>query len=696
MFRLVVVLRASRQLQDDRRNRSGTRPGPGRSRHRGARLAAIALTLGLSIPATLVGASSAPPPPTLLLAQGLTDTTAELTWSAVPGATQYAVYRGGSRVAILAGTLYDDLGRTPGTSYSYQVTDTVGGIESPPTSSVSATTQTAHDSTPPTQPGVISVSGLSASGATLSWPGSKDNVGLEGYLVFRGPGGASPASMVQIAPVENGTTYKATSLKAKTAYRFGIVAQDAAQNHSAMRTVTFTTPTSSNTSVPAAPTSSGLKVTPFSSSRIDVAWGTSKSTNAIGYQVFRDGVQVVEVDSPRLRFYSDNGLMPSTTHSYAVRAVSLTGVVSPLTAPRSATTTAAGAVLITRGPYVQWTGPTFTRVAWWTNVASASTVNYGTGGTLTQQVTDPTPRLEHVMLLAGLNAGTAYNYQVSSGGTTSSTLTVNTAAPPGSTYNFSVVGDYGGDSPGEFQNAGLMAGESTQFVVTLGDNVYPYWADPDSTTAYTAIDARMYKPFSSVFGSRPVWFGASNHEYYGDASFWQHAWLPNNEHWYSFNWGDAHILVLDTQQTFATGTPQYQFAQADLAANQSAKWRIVMSGRPGYSSSGAHSSSVPVQKNLVPLFQQQNVQLVLSGNSHNYERSYPLVNGAKVTSGGVTWVVSGGGGNGLNKFSGSRPAWSAYRNAIYEHVVVSVSPSGLTIQAISAASGALLDTVTIN
>src|SRR4030095_10624868 len=284
--------------------------------------------------------------------------------------------------------------------------------------------------------------------------------------------------------------------------------------------------------------------------------------------------------------------------------------------------------------------------------------------------------------------------QVVSGNATSATLTFTTAALPGSTFSFAAVGDYGGGSSQETQVATNIANGGTQFVQTLGDNVYPEAADPNFSTTYSDYDARFYIPYATAMSRQTLWLAAGNHEYYGNEAFWQHIWMPNNERWYSYDWGDAHILVLDAEQPYTPGTPQYQFAQTDLGANQSKVWRIVVVPRPPYSSLSNNSSSVNVRTYLVPLFQQQHVQLVLTGNSHNYERSYPLLGGVPQTTGGVTYIVSGGGGNGLNQFLISQPSWSAFRQATYEHVRITVSPSSLQIEAISQ-TGAVFDSATI-
>jgi hypothetical protein len=102
-----------------------------------------------------------------------------------------------------------------------------------------------------------------------------------------------------------------------------------------------------------------------------------------------------------------------------------------------------------------------------------------------------------------------------------------------------------------------------------------------------------------------------------------------------------------------------------------------------------------VQTQLVPLFQQQNVQLVLSGNSHNYERSHPLTDGQQDPA-GIVYVVSGGGGNGHNSFKGSQPSWSAFRDDVFfQHVQITVSPALLVLEAIRGDTGEVFDSTTI-
>lgn len=628
----------------------------------------------------------------LLQAQGSSDTSVELIWMAVPNAAQYSVYRNEARVKQQAGTLFVDTSLTPETAYSYQVAAVVAGVEHPRSPAVAVSTQAPRNTAPPSQPGAITVSQVTASGAQLSWPDSSDDHEVTGYRMLRGAVGAPISALTQIGTTDAIASYSATGLRAATAYQFAVIAVDADNNLSEPRTVTFTTGPSSDTTVPITPSSSSIVARVFSSSRVDVLWASSPSTDIASYQIFRDNVLVGEVGPPLRRYFSDNGLQPNTTYTYAVRAVDTAGNVSAPTTGRKAKTFVEGTVRIVRGPYLQRTSDSATLIVWWTNIPADSRVSYGAGA-LVAQVQDSAPAYRHVMLVGGLSAGTTYSYQVASGDAVSATAQFTTAPAPGTPFAFAAVGDYGGGSAQQSALAEHIAASGTQFVQSLGDNVYPDAQDPDFATTYHDFDARFYKQYSAVIATRPLWAANGNKEYYGDGAAWRNFLMPNNSRWYSYNWGDVHMLVLDTEQPFEPGTPQYRFAQADLQAAQGFVWRVAVVHRPPYSSGTAGASSRSVREILAPLFEQLNVQLVLSGNSHNYERTKPL-RSATPQPNGVVYTVSGGGGNGLNQFIASQPDWSAFRQAVYEYLRIEVSPQQLLVTAIGT-DGAALDSFRI-
>ena len=93
------------------------------------------------------------------------------------------------------------------------------------------------DTTPPSVPANLTANAVSASLIDLSWSASTDNVGVQGYRVFRN--GAQIAST-------NSTSYGDTGLSASTTYSYAVNAYDAAGNQSAQSSTISTTTKSAN------------------------------------------------------------------------------------------------------------------------------------------------------------------------------------------------------------------------------------------------------------------------------------------------------------------------------------------------------------------------------------------------------------------------------------------------------------------
>ncbi|MGW9030249.1 chitinase [Streptomyces sp. NPDC055722] len=88
------------------------------------------------------GAAAGQPPaaPTGLRAGTVTSSSVALSWSAVTGATGYAVYRDGAKVQTVSGTSATVTGLSPSTAYSFQVAAVNDVGESAKSAAVSATT----------------------------------------------------------------------------------------------------------------------------------------------------------------------------------------------------------------------------------------------------------------------------------------------------------------------------------------------------------------------------------------------------------------------------------------------------------------------------------------------------------------------------------------------------------------------------
>src|SRR6058998_3169702 len=168
-----------------------------------------------------------PSTPTGLTGTAAGSTAANLSWSASTdnvGVTAYILLRNGVQVATPAATSFTDTGLSAATTYSYTVAarDAAGNI-SPNSTSVSVTTASAADTTPPSMPTGLTVTAAGSTGANLSWNASTDNVGVTGYIVSRDGIEAGTAATA---------TYAETGLSPGVTYSYSVAARDAAGNRS--------------------------------------------------------------------------------------------------------------------------------------------------------------------------------------------------------------------------------------------------------------------------------------------------------------------------------------------------------------------------------------------------------------------------------------------------------------------------------
>lgn len=414
--------------------------------------------------------------------------------------------------------------------------------------------------------------------ASLTWTKPATGGSVEGYRIYRGSADKADDQLALIETIDPNTAYRAVQLRSDYRYKFSVAAIDIHNNEFPLRAGVVTTIASKDRTPPAPVPDGSLLVGPFSQSRIDVDWGRSPSSDLSYYQVFRDGVLAGTVERPFADRYSDNNLLPSSSHSYAIVAVDSAGNRSTATAAKSATTLDPGTSRVVRGPIVSDVTGNSAVVSWWTNISTPGSVSVN-------DVTfdDGSGSVEHhKVTIGGLAAGMQYPYTVSDGAT-GATGSFWTAAQPGKTFSFAAIGDFGTGSPSQQKNAANIAAAGTQFLQTLGDNVYPSAGLPDSdfSTSVSDFDNRFYRPMEPVLRTQAIFPANGNKEYYADRAFWEHIPMPGQNHsWYSFTWGDAHIIVLDTELSFSPKSQQYAFLADDLAAHQSEKWRIVVFQRP--------------------------------------------------------------------------------------------------------------------
>jgi hypothetical protein len=98
--------------------------------------------------------------------------------------------------------------------------------------------------------------------------------------------------------------------------------------------------------------------------------------------------------------------------------------------------------------------------------------------------------------------------------------------------------------------------------------------------------------------------------------------------YYSHDFENIHFISLSTEHPFEKGSKQYNFIKEDLkktSNNTNIDWIIVHQHKAMYSSKHNKGDAEDLRKTYHPLFEEFNVDVVISSHNQYYERTYPLL-----------------------------------------------------------------------
>lgn len=347
---------------------------------------------------------------------------------------------------------------------------------------------------------------------------------------------------------------------------------------------------------------------------------------------------------------------------------------------------------LTRGPYLQLGTSTSIIVRWRTDQATDAVVTYGvTLGNLTASATSGSLTTDHAVAVTGLQPDTRYYYAV---GTSSITLTGGDAshrfvsAPLPATAKPTriwVIGDSGtaNANAAAVRNAykTYTGTRGTEVWLMLGDNAYPSGTDAE-------YQAAVFAMYPELLRQVVLWPTLGNHDgmtansttqtgpYYniftlptaGEAG----GVASGTEAYYSFDYANIHFICLDSYGTDRSpNSPMLMWLLNDLQSTDKT-WMIAFWHHPPYTK-GSHDSDVESQlidmrQNALPILEAYGVDLVLTGHSHSYERSF-LIDGHYGASG--TWnaamALNGGDGreSGDGAYTKSSTLQAPHEGAVY-------------------------------
>jgi len=326
--------------------------------------------------------------------------------------------------------------------------------------------------------------------------------------------------------------------------------------------------------------------------------------------------------------------------------------------------------IIIKGPYLQNVTQNEITIMWESSGPSIGELVYGKPGNLNMTLKEKQENTFHEITLTGLSPETTYQYKIISDvwlDNEQRLFSLKTAVPPNRPFSFITYGD---NKSGPFmhkKNSELMATKNIDFVIHNGDLV-------ERGYIYRQWELLFFTPAQSLLNKVPYYPLLGNHERHAEY-YYKYFSLPNNETYYSFDYGNAHFICLDSED-ITKNKKQLDWLINDLKNNR-LTWTIVCFHHPPFTSGGNYYTKDRIErKNLLhPIFEKYKVDFVFNGHDHDYERSYPIK--TKTSDHAVTYIVCGNGGTPM-RYVGKRE-WTAYSERVFGFVKIDIDGFKLDI-----------------
>ncbi len=277
-------------------------------------------------------------------------------------------------------------------------------------------------------------------------------------------------------------------------------------------------------------------------------------------------------------------------------------------------------------PYLQALTPTSVCVLVECDSKDPVTVQYGVTGDFglsatTESIaatTDSPATYVHRIPLQGLTPGAEYSYRAGQGNDFSRVFRFRAGVLPGHPFRFTWVAD-DRNGPEVLYRVLVRAAAAKPLLALYGGDLCP-------GTGYESWKTGFFLPPQMIFGASVPWVNTpGNHEKWttNTRAFTHGPVGSASEEFFSFDCGDLHVLVLNSEIPLAAGSPQYAFADADLHGTDR-RWKLVMVHKPAYCA-GGHGEDSSMIEMSTGIFEKTGVDLVLTGHSHFYQHN--LVNG---------------------------------------------------------------------
>jgi hypothetical protein len=164
----------------------------------------------------------------------------------------------------------------------------------------------------------------------------------------------------------------------------------------------------------------------------------------------------------------------------------------------------------------------------------------------------------------------------------------------------------------------VIANHDVQDKDANGHEIADFKKNPDALAFYTAMHLPLNGPVLPTYPT-PIMGPAEAVTAFRTAAGARYPRMAN----YSFDYGDAHVLCLDSNRYIDPNDgPLQDWIAQDLSATD-ARWKFVVFHHPPFNVGDEHYK-VQHMRVLSPLFERHRVDIVMSGHEHTYQRPRPL------------------------------------------------------------------------
>ncbi|MGI6139582.1 MAG: metallophosphoesterase [Candidatus Hydrogenedentales bacterium] len=341
---------------------------------------------------------------------------------------------------------------------------------------------------------------------------------------------------------------------------------------------------------------------------------------------------------------------------------------------------------IIAGPYLHYPTDTTMTVGWETNIPATTEGGCGAAAAALEWTEGEGGVTFHFIVFTDLEPAENYFYQIRSKAegaqvVESEIYSFQTAVVGEAPFSFVVLSDTQANPRNVVKLANLAWEQRPHFTLLTGDLVSK---GPDKGQ----WNNHFFRNMKSLLCRVPLVPSLGNHEedthYYYD-----YFALPEPKYYYQLRYGNLELFILDTQRPVAPNSEQYTWLEGALKAS-TAPWKIVALHRPAYSSDeNDYGDTTEVRPNwgdhrireLTTLYERYGVDIAWCGHIHSYERSYPLIQDKPVQKGGVVYMVTGGGGGGLETAGPWRSPFTAKVYRGHHYCLVNVFGPTMRIEA---------------